>query len=164
MNWFTREVVEKQSTAAKQKLAGDDTCCTHVEKNIELAYTMHSERDSFGPVSTHVVCKECDKAIEEEEDNKECTCHDCKQTVKNKDGIEWKWYDFYAAQGDEPLFICDACRVKEPHTSRRARDQAAYDDEFGVTRDDEDEPHEEHVPDEEEAEAWAHINDDSYYH
>ena len=131
MNWFTREVVEQLPAASKQELADADTCCTHVEKNIELAYTMHSEKDSFGPVSTHVVCKECDKAIDEEEDNRECTCHDCNQTVKKKDGIEWKWYDFYAAQGDEPLFICNACRVLDKHKQRRARDQAAYDAEFG---------------------------------
>lgn len=136
MNWFTREVVEHLSSKEKKTLLEQDSGCDHVVGNIDLAYTMHSEKDSFGPVSTHVVCKECDKAIDEEEGNQECTCRDCKQTVKKKDGIEWKWYDFYAPQGDEPIFVCKACRSQPPHQNRLAKDRADYEAEFG--RSDED--------------------------
>lgn len=138
MNWFTKEVVEHLSSEAKQKLLDLDGGCGHVQGDITLAYVMHSEKDSFGPVSTHVVCKECNAAAEEEEDNEECTCRDCKQTIKKKDGIEWKCYDFYAPQGDEPLFICNVCRPKQPHQSRVARDRADYEAEFGRPDEDED--------------------------
>lgn len=131
MNWFTKSVVAGYTPAQKQKLLEQDSGCEHVEQDINLAYVLHSEKDSFGPVGTHLVCKACDDQAEEEEGNEERVCCDCKQTVKRKDGGEWRWYDFYAPQGDVPLFICNPCRSLPKHLQRVARDLADYNDEFG---------------------------------
>lgn len=132
MNQFTVRNVSNFSDKQKQELVDQDTACKHVEKAVSLAYTLHSEVDSHGPVSTHVNCKECSKKAEEEVENEEHVCHDCKQSVKMKDGYHWKWYDFYAAQGDEPLFICDVCAKEPTHRQRVARDRADYEAEFGT--------------------------------
>lgn len=51
--------------------------------------------------------------------------------VKRKDGAEWRWYDFYAPQGDEAPFICFACRALPKHLARVARDDADRRAEFG---------------------------------
>lgn len=58
-------------------------------------------------------------------------CHDCKKPFFKKDGIEWKWYDFYAAEGDEPLFICNQCRKGEVHRHRVESDRIDYEEEMG---------------------------------
>lgn len=63
-------------------------------------------------------------------------CHDCKKPFFKKDGIEWKWYDFYAAQGDEPLSICNQCRKGETHRHRVERDRVDYEEEMGRYDDD----------------------------
>jgi hypothetical protein len=139
MNWFTRVIVDAHDRARKQEFFERDSGCEHVEKDVSLAFAMRSENDSFGPVSTFVCCQACDLKAEEAEGNEECVCHDCKTTVKKKDGIEWKWYDFHAPQGDEPYFICNTCRYLEKHRSRVAKDQADYNWEFGNQDDEEEE-------------------------
>jgi hypothetical protein len=48
-----------------------------------------------------------------------------KKQFKQKDLTTWKWYDFYAAQGDEPLLLCKECRNGERHKKRVAEDRAA---------------------------------------
>lgn len=130
MNWVTSRIVEGQSVAEKQRLLDKDGGCEHVEADVSLGYILYKEQDSFGTVGTSLCCKACADAAKEEEDNEEHTCVDCKQSVKRKDGIFWKWYDFYPAQGDEPLFVGNCCRSKATHQSRVARDKAAYDAEF----------------------------------
>jgi len=45
-------------------------------------------------------------------------------------GFNWKWYDFYAAQGDEPLRICYACQKLAKHKTRVRRDREDYNAEF----------------------------------
>lgn len=56
-------------------------------------------------------------------------CYDCKKPTFKKDGFEWKWYDFYAAQGDEPLFICNQCRKGEVHRHRVENDRRNAEEE-----------------------------------
>jgi hypothetical protein len=135
MNWFTHNVIANHTTQQKQELFDADGGCEHVEQDISLAYAVRMERDGFGPVGSCVCCKECDAKADEAEDNEERVCDDCKQTVKQKDGGEWKWYDFYAAQGDTPLFICNCCRKLPKHQHRIAKDSADYNAEFGDNND-----------------------------
>lgn len=131
MNWFTRTNVQGFPAARVQVLLEQDGGCEHVVQDIKLAYVMHRENDSFGPVSSYVCCQACDEAIKAREGEEEHVCHDCKKTVKSKDGSFWKWYDFYAAQGDVPLFICNCCIGLPTHKARVARDKADYEAEFG---------------------------------
>lgn len=138
MNWFTRDCIEQRTAQEKQNLLDQDGGCEHVEKDINVAYAVRWEKDTFGPVSSYVCCKECDAAAAKEADEEECTCRDCKQRVKAKDGIRWKWFDFYAPQGDEPIFVCNGCRGKETHLARLSQDKADYDAEFGNNIDDDD--------------------------
>lgn len=131
MNWFTNRIVTGSTVERKQELLAQDGGCEHVEKDINLAYALRSEKDTFGPVSTWLCCEACDKAATEAEGEVEEVCTDCGKTHKAKDGIAWKWYDFYAAQGDEPLQICNECRKAEKHLDRVARDRADYEAEMG---------------------------------
>lgn len=131
MNQFKRAYIAAKTLDQKKALLEQDAGCEHVEKDLNLATTLRSEVDSMGPVSTYLCCDACDAKAEEAEGNEEVGCDDCKNIVKRKDGIEWKWYDFYAAQGDEPYFICNTCRYLEKHRNRVAKDQADYDLEFG---------------------------------
>lgn len=131
MNWFTHRVIAGNPTNQLQAHLSEEGGCEHVENDINLAHALRREMDSFGPVSSFVYCKACDEAIEEGEGNEERHCHDCKQPVKKKDGVEWRWYDFYAPQGDEPLFVCNGCRDKEPHQNRVRRDREDRDAELG---------------------------------
>lgn len=75
-----------------------------------------------------------------------CGCYDCKQPKFKYQVTEWKWYDFYAPQGDEPLVICDTCWDAPKHKERRRKDQADYNREMG--HDDPDEGYD-YGPDEE---------------
>lgn len=131
MNWFTSNIIVQYSAKRKQELIEQDGGCEHVEHNPELAYAVKRENDSFGVVGQYVVCQACDKKVDEEEGNVEHVCNDCKQTFKAKDGIAWKWYDFYAASGDKPLFVCKACEGEKKHKSRVEKDRLDYEMEFG---------------------------------
>lgn len=135
MNWFTRTHISHLSLAQKQSKIEEHGGCDHVEADASLAHVVMFENDSFGREG-HVACKVCEDKADEEEGKEAVVCHDCKQDKEKKDTIEWKWYDFYAAQGDEPLIICDCCRGKEVHQNRVARDRAAYREEFPEDFDD----------------------------
>lgn len=130
MNWFVTDYIAGNSLAYKQERAEEDSCCEHVEKDPSCATHNHKEMDTWGPVSTWVCCEACHKEAEEREGAELVTCHDCGQEVESKDTISWKWYDFYAPQGDEPLVICNECRVKEKHRERVRKDREDYDREF----------------------------------
>lgn len=130
MNWFTTDYIERNSVAYKKERAEEDSCCEHVEADPACATHNRKEMDSFGPVSTHVVCEACNILAEEAELEEEDVCQDCHQTVKMRDAISWKPYDFYAPAGEEPLIICNACRKLEKHITRVKRDQADYEREM----------------------------------
>jgi hypothetical protein len=134
MNWFTRGLI-MGSPEYRQKLLNEDGGCEHAEADINLAQVLRREMDSFGPVSSYVCCQACDTKALEEEDNEERGCRDCKMVVKKKDGIEWKWYDFYAPQGDEAIFICNACKVLPTHLNRVANDDRNRQEELGDDHD-----------------------------
>ena len=129
MNWFTKSFVGTSTLSVKAKLVEEWGGCEHVEKDSSCLYRVDYENDSFGREG-YCLCEACAEAATEREDNELHTCVDCKSEVPLKDGVMWKWYDFYAAQGDEPLFVCNTCRTKEKHLARRAKDRADYEAEF----------------------------------
>jgi hypothetical protein len=61
------------------------------------------------------------------------TCGDCLKDVPAREGDTWRWYDFYAAQGDEELFLCIPCWQAPRHQQRLAADRAAEKEEFCST-------------------------------
>lgn len=129
MNWFTKSTVAARSLDEKNKLVAEWGGCEHVVADPSLLVAVNYENDTFGKEG-YCLCKECNDQAVEEEMNESATCRDCHQSVKKKDGIEWKWYDFHAPQGDIPLFICNSCVPKERHQNRLAKDQADYEDEM----------------------------------
>jgi len=131
MNWFTRLSIQDRNETQKKDLASQDSSCPHVEKDINLAYALRREMDSFGPVSSWVCCKKCDDKETEREGLETAVCHDCSKSVMKKDSFLWRWYDFYAPQGDIPLRVCNACRHAPKHIERVRRDQEDYEQEFG---------------------------------
>lgn len=127
MNWFTRSDISASSPEYKQARLEEDGGCEHVDADINLAVALRREMDSFGPVSSHVCCKACDEKAQEEEGNEPHECRDCHLTFPKKEGVLWKWYDFYAPQGDEPLFICNGCKTQPTHQNRLKKDQEDYE-------------------------------------
>lgn len=99
--------------------------CEHVDSDPDTAYSVFTEDDSFGPVVRYIVCQPCYVKTKQEENDEKHVCNDCKQSVRRAEGIMWKWYDFYEAQGDEPLFVCLKCTELPRHKDRVARDREA---------------------------------------
>ena len=130
MNWYTTSYIASRSVEAKKRLAEEDGCCEHVEADPSCATYVRRENDSCGVVSSYVCCDACNEKAEKADDDELVTCFDCKQEVRKGDSIQWKWYDFYAPQGDEPLDICNNCRGKEKHLERLRRDRADYEAEM----------------------------------
>lgn len=97
----------------------------------DKAYGILKEDDSFGPVVRYVVCKACWEKAKQEQEEQKVHCNDCGQEKMAKDTISWKWYDFYAPQGDEPLTICTDCMVLPKHKQRVEKDNKDRRDEFG---------------------------------
>ena len=135
MNWFTKTNTAGASSEAKKLHVDNWGGCEHVETDHNLLHIVQYENDSFGREG-YCLCKECFDKNQEAEDNEEVVCSDCKGTFKKIDTIRWTWYDFYVAQGDEPLCICKECRGKPKHVSRVARDKADHDAEFPDDNDD----------------------------
>ena len=109
--------------------------CEHVKVG-ERAYRAVYESDCCGTVGVYACCKECSENLDKQEDEELVTCDDCGQEFQRKDTSEWKPYDFYAPQGDEPMIICKACRVADKHLARCRKDRADYNAEFGYDDDD----------------------------
>lgn len=135
MNWFTKSFVANVSLSKKQALAQENDCCEHVEKDNSQLAVVSYENDSFGREG-YGKCQACFDKAEEQADEQLHTCNDCKSEVPLNKGVMWRWYDFYAAQGDEPLFVCDCCRPLDKHQARVKRDQADRDWEQGLEEDD----------------------------
>ena len=130
MNWFTTDYIANHSVAYKKALAEEDSCCEHVEADPSTATHNRKEKDTMGTVASYVCCDACNEEAEKREDNELVVCHDCGKEVRAGDAIKWKWYDFYAPQGDEPLDICNECRRKPKHLERRRKDQEDYEAEM----------------------------------
>ena len=104
--------------------------CEHILAGAPC-FCEYVESDSFGTVGEAPVCKECYDIAEAESQSELHTCIDCKTIVPRSEGIFWRWYDFYAAQGDEAAFVCHECRKKPQHIRRVEKDQAAREEELG---------------------------------
>lgn len=129
MNWITRKKFNKETDM-------EDRVCEHLTTNPDLPGTTFIENDSFGYVGTSAKCKACAEEVIEQERQGTVCCNDCSKIFLRGDVIEWVPYDHYPAQGDEPLFICHGCKVKERHQGRVEKDQKDYEDEIGIIYDD----------------------------
>lgn len=137
MNWFVHgNIPEGTAVDFVDYYKETASFCEHVETDPSLAVHWSEERDSFGGDGKHIVCKACKELADEEEANTEVVCLDCKQVVLQKDTIEYKWYDFYREQGDEPLIICNNCVGLERHQNRLANDQANIDSDLAEAEQD----------------------------
>jgi hypothetical protein len=128
MNWFTKEFLDGRVFSLKLAAFKNNDTCEHILKPEDLHVVLY-ENDSFGNEG-RAVCKVCYNKIKEE-DNVEVVCCDCLNVFLAKDTIEWKWYDFYTPQGDEPLIICNSCKCLPKHLKRIERDARMYKEEFG---------------------------------
>lgn len=100
--------------------------CGHLKVG-DVAKLVFCEDDSFGPVCRMAYCDECSVVALEEADNELETCYDCGEEHPAKNVIHWKWYDFYAEQGDEPIRVCNGCSGKEMHLTRVRNDMEDMD-------------------------------------
>lgn len=103
--------------------------CEHVTDDPSKGHVVHYENDYWGREG-FVMCEVCEEAKEIEMDNEEVCCYDCKGVFQRKDTVEWKWYDFYPAQGDEPIVVCKHCRILPKHLERVRKDREDYEREF----------------------------------
>lgn len=104
--------------------------CEHLEVG-DTATLVFCEDDSFGPVGRMAYCKECAVIAQEEADNELEYCHDCGEEHPAKNVMHWKWYDFYAQQGDEPIQVCNGCASKEKHVKRVEKNIEDMNAEYG---------------------------------
>lgn len=136
MNWFTHS---RHSTG--QVFIEYNDSCVHMDENPEQECVLSKENDSFGSEG-YLMCLDCWEEAQAQVAAEICGCYDCKKQVPRGEGIEWRWYDFYAPQGDEPMFICNDCKSLSKHKERVAKDSRDRDIELGNVSyfdDDEDE-------------------------
>lgn len=113
MNWYIHD---------KNKMITDAwDHCDHLEVGQIAPYVL-GEEDSFGPVARNGMCKECYDECKKAAGEEIEICYDCGQEKPKKETQEWRWYDFHAPQGDEPMIICDECAKKEKHIKRVRKD------------------------------------------
>lgn len=117
-------------------LEGADFCEHTSHEDISKVVGYFYEKDSFGWVSVYAVCEECRAESQAQIDESTVCCGYCKLSFPKKETFEWRWYDFYAAQGDEPLIVCNGCGNSDAHKHRVARDREDYEHEFGIQDDD----------------------------
>jgi hypothetical protein len=122
MNWLSSESAEARNVARLLD-SGHGEACEHVEVDRSLAVVVLKEDDSFGPVVRRVVCTQCLETHERYEAAQTVVCHDCGAHKPAGECREWRCYDFYAPQGDEPLIVCKACWDLPAHKQRRADDR-----------------------------------------
>lgn len=134
MNWIVRRVIK----TVTQEQFDEYEHCDHVKVG-ESAY-YGCEHDSFGPLDGYLCCETCRESQRKSEAEELVYCNDCGKEHPRANTVAWKWYDFYAPQGDEPIIVCDTCRLAARHQRRVAKDQADYNREFGheVDTDDDD--------------------------
>lgn len=122
MNWFT--------SAVNVNVDSLDGVCEHLEESgANVAPHATYENDPWGREG-YGMCQACYEKSLEAADAELEVCYDCGQEFPMGEMVEWRWYDFYAPQGDEPLFICKHCQCQDKHRQRVARDQELYRQEF----------------------------------
>lgn len=129
MNWFTTTHAAGFPNEKKKQHVDEWGGCEHVEQDASLLHLISYENDSFGREG-YCMCKECWEAAQKAQAEEMVTCQDCHQIVPTKDTISWRWYDFYAPSGDEPLIICIECKYKPTHLNRVAKDKKERDAEL----------------------------------
>ena len=129
MNWFTKSHVSAASLEKKKSFVDLWGGCDHVEADPSLLHIVSYENDPWGREGI-CLCKECCDKADEEEANEDVICHDCKKTVKRRDTIPWRWYDFNQRQGDNPLTICTSCATQVTHLNRIQKDRNDYEAEM----------------------------------
>lgn len=67
-------------------------------------------------------CQSCVQKENEEYENELVFCGDCKTLKPRKEVRSWRWFDFYAAQGDEPMLVCTSCWGAHRHQRRMEQD------------------------------------------
>ncbi len=122
MNWFTKQSMTNASSKAKQDAVAEWGGCEHVEADANLVVRISYENDSFGREG-YCMCLACVEQSQKEEDEELVFCHDCKTQKPSIEVRRWRWYDFYAAQGDEPICVCKECQTKEKHIERVRQDR-----------------------------------------
>lgn len=135
MNWFTKKIMADNDTAAKQKVVNEWGGCEHVEADPSKLFVVHYENDSFGREG-YGVCEACDRKRTEDEGSQFYTCVDCKTSKPLKEMLVWTWYDFFAAQGDEPYHLCRPCFTADKHQNRMRKDREDRDWELGLRDED----------------------------
>lgn len=118
MNWFV--------TLPKHHW---DHACEHVENGAEVC-TVTAERDGFSRGGCEGECHAQCAACVELEWAEPTRCFDCGKNFPLRDMLQWRWYDFYAPQGDEELPICEGCQVLPVHKNRVLTDRADERDEM----------------------------------
>lgn len=127
MNWFTNKVFPNLNSVTDL-----EDQCDHLEDNPNQPVYVTYENDSFGIVGSYAACESCkEEQRKKEQEETILGCYDCKQPTKLKDGTHWRWYDFYAAQGDVAMFICNECWNKPSHQRRMAKDKRDEEMELG---------------------------------
>ena len=125
MNWTVHGVV----TLNERHTSVADEVCEHLRIGDKAHFV--GEEDSFGPVTRFYYCSDCYRIEQEREDAELVYCNDCGCEKPRSDVLAWRWYDFYAPQGDEPIMVCSECRKKAKHLNRVAKDKADRDRELG---------------------------------
>lgn len=112
--------------------------CKHVQKQgLSVGVGYFYEKDSCGYVFVEIVCKRCKDKTQKKIDESLVCCDDCGSEKPSKVVRAWKWYDFYAPQGDEPRMVCTDCWELPPHQLRMKKDDDDYRFEHGIPDDDE---------------------------
>ena len=122
MNWFTKRnfgIVTDEMDHCEHLAVGDKY------------HRMDQENDSFGIVGQYASCEACCDAADAAAAEELGYCADCKQQKPMGQIRQWRWYDFYAPQGDTPRHVCKECWEKPQHQRRMAKDQADYRAEMG---------------------------------
>lgn len=104
--------------------------CDHSMVDQALGVKFTRESDSFGTLDICIMCVECFEEAKVQDRLNHCYyCGEMKQTD------QWRPYDFYAAQGDVPLEVCDNCWDEPQHQQRMDRDHRNYQEEMGYDND-----------------------------
>jgi hypothetical protein len=129
MNWFTKQFATPKLSAEKRaKKVLEHGGCDHVIQDPNLLYVIQYENDSFGREG-YCSCQACYEAGQVEAGQRIVTCQECHGEFPKSETMTWRWYDFYAAQGDEAMVLCKTCYAGPKHQARMEKDRQDADEE-----------------------------------